>query len=93
MKDKKRIKILLEVIERTYSKNQGIQTQIDESMMDICKEKSASSKQVFLLLFAVGFIFMGYLNTNFLCAKDSLFLVVIKKKNHVEFFDARILRV
>ena len=93
MKDKKRIKILLEVIERTYSKNQGIQTQIDESMMDICKEKSASSKQVFLLLFAVGFIFMGYINTNFLCGKDSLFLVVIKKEDHAEFFDARILKV
>ena len=93
MKNKKKIEILLEVIERTYSKNQGIQTQIDESMMDICKEEGASTKQVFLLFFAVGFIFMGYLNTNFLCAKDSLFLVVIKKKNHVEFFDARILRV
>ena len=93
MKNKKKIEILLEVIERTYSKNLGIQTQIDESMMDICKEEGASTKQVFLLFFAVGFIFMGYLNTNFLCAKDSLFLVVIKKKNHVEFFDARILRV
>ena len=93
MKDKKRIEILLEVIERTYSKNQGIQIQIDESVMDICKEEGASTKQEFLLFFAGGFIFMGYLNTNFLCAKDSLFLFEIKKKNHAEFFDARILMV
>ena len=93
MKNKKKIEILLEVIERTYSKNLGIQTQIDESMMDICKEEGASTKQVFLLFFAVGFIFMGYLNTNFLCGKDSLFLVVIKKEDHAEFFDSRILKV
>ena len=93
MKNKKKIEILLEVIERTYSKNQGIQTQIDESMMDICKEEGASTKQVFLLFFAVGFIFMGYLNSNFLCTKDSLFLFAIKNKKHVEFFDAKILMV
>ena len=66
------------VTERVYSKNPGIQTLIDESM--ISKGKGLSHKQVFLLLLAVGFIVMGYLNINFLCAKDSLVLEVIKKK-------------
>ena len=80
MKDKKRIEILLEVIERTYSKNQGIQTQIGESVMDICKEEGASTKQVFLLFFAVGFIFMGYLNTNFLCGRTAYFYLQSRKK-------------
>ena len=77
MKDKKKIEILLNVIERVYSQNPGMQT-----LIDICKEEDVSPEQVFFLLFfAVGFIVVGYLNINFLYAKDSLFLVVIKKKN------------
>ena len=36
-KNKKRIQILLKVIERLYSKNPGIQTLIDKLMIDICK--------------------------------------------------------
>ena len=82
MKDK-RIEILLMVTERVYSKNPGIQTFIDESM--ISKGKGVSPKQVFLLLLAVGFIVMGYLNINFLYAKDSLVLEVIKKKTMQNF--------
>ena len=93
MKDKKRIEILLNVIGRVYSKNPGIQTLIDESMRDICNEEGVSPEQLFLLFFAVNFIVMGYRKIHFLCAKDSLFLVVIKEKNHAEFFNAGILRV
>ena len=66
MKDKKRMEMLLKVIEKVYSKKPGMQTLIDESMIDICKEEG-----VFLLFFAVGFIFMGYLNINFLSAKEN----------------------
>ena len=47
MKDKKRIKILLKVIERVYTKNPGMQTLVYESMIDICKEEGVSSEQVF----------------------------------------------
>ena len=86
MKDKKRIEILLKVIERVYSKNPGMQTLIDESVIDICKEEGVSPEQVFFLLFfAVDFIVMGYLNKNFLCAKDSSILMVIKKFWKLEF--------
>ena len=86
MKDKKRIEILLKVIERVYSKNPGMQTMIDESVIDICKEEGVSPEQVFFLLFfAVDFIVMGYLNKNFLCAKDSSILMVIKKFWKLEF--------
>ena len=86
MKDKKRIEILLKVIERVYSKNPGMQTLIDESVIDICKEEGVSPEQVFFLhFFAVDFIVMGYLNKKFLCAKDSLFLMVIKNFWKLEF--------
>ena len=77
MKDK-RMKILLMVTERVYNKNPGIQTLIDDLI--ISKGEGVSPKQVFLLFLAVGFIVKGYLNINFLCAKDSLVLEVIKKK-------------
>ena len=79
MKDKKRIEILLKVTERVYSKNPG-KTLIDESMIDICKEVVPFEQVFFCFSSVVGFIVMGCLNNNLLCAKDSLFLVVIKKK-------------
>ena len=81
MKDKKRIKILLNVIERVYSKNPGIQTLIEESIIDICKDEEVSPKQVFFCLSLLFFFFivMGYLNKTFLCAKESLLLVMIRK--------------
>ena len=46
MKVKKRIEILLKVIERVYSENPGIQTLIDESIINICKEEGVSPEQV-----------------------------------------------
>ena len=45
MKDKKRIEILLKVIERVYSENPE-KILIDESMIDICKE-AVPFEQVF----------------------------------------------
>ena len=47
MEDKKRTEILLKVIERVCNKNPGMQTLVDESVMDICKDEGVSSKQVF----------------------------------------------
>ena len=63
------------------------------------RKKVCRPNRYFLLVFAVGFIVMSYLNINFLCAKDSLwkykglFLVLIKKQKQKEtkFFDAEIL--
>ena len=46
MNDKKRIKILLKVLERIYSKSPGMQTLIEESMIDKCKEECVSPEQV-----------------------------------------------
>ena len=37
MKDSNRIEILLKAINRIYSKSPGMQSLIDESMIDICK--------------------------------------------------------
>ena len=47
MKHKKKIEILLKAIERVYTKNPGMQTLIDELMIDICKEEGVSPEQVF----------------------------------------------
>ena len=38
MKDKRKVEILLKLIERVYTKNPGTQKLIDESMIDIWKE-------------------------------------------------------
>ena len=67
MKDKKRIKILCNVMERIYSKSPDMQTLIIESMIDMCKEKGVPPEQAyFCFLFTICFIVMGYLNINFL---------------------------
>ena len=47
MKDQKRIKILLKVIERVCTTNPRMQKLIDESMTDVWKEEGVSSEQVF----------------------------------------------
>ena len=93
MKDKKKIKILLKSIERVYSKNPGIQALIDESIIDVCKVEGVLCEQVFFAFLCCWVPCYGLSEIIFLCLKDSLFLVVIKKKNHVEFFHAGILRV
>ena len=49
MKDKKKIDILLKVIERLYTKNHGMQKLIDESMIDICRKEGASPEQLFFV--------------------------------------------
>ena len=75
MKYKKKVEILLKVIETVYTKNTGT-----NQWKNYAKKKVCHPNGYFLLFFPVGFIVMSYLNINFLCAKDSLFLVVIKKK-------------
>ena len=47
MKDKKRIEILLKAIERIYINSPGIQTLLDKSVIDICKEESVPSEKAF----------------------------------------------
>ena len=75
MKYKKGIEILLKVIGRVYSKNPGMQTLIDKSMIDTCKQEGASPEQDFFLFFAVGFIVMDYLNINIFVCEGQLILV------------------
>ena len=81
---KSNFKVIEKVIERMYSTSLGIQTLIDESMIDICKEKGVSPEQIFLLFFDVCSIVMGYLNISFCGSQE---------RKNVEFFDSRILRV
>ena len=64
MKDK-RIKILLKVIKIIYTKSPEMETLINESMIDICKEGVSPEQVFFSLFFAVCFIVMGYLNITF----------------------------
>ena len=62
MKDKKRIEILLKVIERIYSENPAIRESLDSFMVGVCAEEGVSREQVFFILlsFAVVFIIMDY---------------------------------
>ena len=46
MKDKKRVKILLKVIQRIYDKTPEIEEVIDASMTEVCPE-GASPEQIF----------------------------------------------
>ena len=81
MNDKKRIEILLKVIERVYTKDPEMQKLMDVSVIDICKEENVSPEQLFFAFLCCWLNVMGYLKRKMLCAKDSLLLVVIKKKN------------
>ena len=67
-------------MERVYCKNPGIQTLIDESMIHICQDEGPSPKQVFLLFCAAALSLWAIWTETFVCAKHSLFLVVIKEK-------------
>ena len=43
MKDKKRIDILLKIIEKAYTKNPGKQKLLEELMIHVCKEGECAS--------------------------------------------------
>ena len=74
MKDKKRIKILLKVIERVYSKNPGIQTLIDGSRTDIHKQ-DVSLEEVFFA-FLCGWLYRYGLSEHiFIVCEGQLFCV------------------
>ena len=67
MKDKKKIEILLKVIERVYTKNPGMQNLIDESMIDIFK--GVSSEQVFFVFLCYWFYRYGLSKHKFFACK------------------------
>ena len=46
IKDKKKLQILLKVIQRIYDKNQKMQEVIDTSTKEVCTEEGVSLKQV-----------------------------------------------
>ena len=50
MMDKKKLEVLLKVIQRTVDKNPEKQKVIDMSMIEICFEESVSPEQAFFLL-------------------------------------------
>ena len=50
MKDNKKVKILLKVIQRSYDKNPETQEVIDASMIEVCAEEGVSPEQVFFIL-------------------------------------------
>ena len=68
VKRKKKVEILLKVIERVYTKNPEMQKLIGESMM----QRKMCHPSIYFFLFFDGFINMGYLNIHFLCAKGTL---------------------
>ena len=51
IKVNKIVKVLLNVIQRIYDKNPGMQEVIDASMIEVSTEESASPEQVFFILF------------------------------------------
>ena len=55
MKDNKRVKVSLKVIQRIYDKNPAIQEVIDASMIEVCAEEGISPEQVFFC-FAFSFL-------------------------------------
>lgn len=57
MKDKKRIKVLLKVIESIYDKNPEMQDEIDASLVEVAPEEGVSPELVFfILLFLLSFL-------------------------------------
>ena len=58
MKDKKkRIKVLLKVIESIYDKNPEMQDEIDASMVEVAPEEGVSPELVFFILpFLLSFL-------------------------------------
>lgn len=54
---KKRIKVLLKVIESIYDKNPGMQDEIDASMVEVAPEEGVSPELVFFILpFLLSFL-------------------------------------
>ena len=50
MKDKKKLVVLLKVIQSVYHKNSGMQEVIDASVIKVCAEEGVSPEQVFFIL-------------------------------------------
>ena len=50
MKNKKKLEVLLKVIQRIYDKNPGMQEMIGESMKDVSADEGVSPEQVLFIL-------------------------------------------
>ena len=65
MKDNKRAKVLLKVIQRIYDKNQEIQEVIDASIIEVCAKEGVYPEVLFIFFFfGVVFIIMAILGKN-----------------------------
>ena len=49
MKNKKKLEVLLNVVQGVNDKNPGMQEVIDASMIEVCTEEGGSPKQVFFM--------------------------------------------
>ena len=50
MKNKKKLEVLLKVIQRIYDKNPGMQEMIGVSMKDVSADEAISPEQIFFIL-------------------------------------------
>ena len=72
---------------------------IDESLINVCEEESVSPEKIFFAFLFCWLYRYGLSKHKVLVCERQLIkilgviLVVIKKKNHVEFFGAGVLRV
>ena len=53
MKNNKRVKVLLEVIQKVYDKNPEMQEVINASKIEICSEEDTFPEQVFFIAFII----------------------------------------
>ena len=72
MKDEKRIEILLKVIERVYGKNPGIQTLLEESVIDVCKEEVRHRNRYFFAFLCCWLYRYGLSKHNFFMCEEQL---------------------
>ena len=63
MKDKKKLDVLLKVIQRIYDKNTEMQEVIDAMMLEVCTEEGVSPEKIIFILhfFAVAFLIIAIL--------------------------------
>ena len=76
MKDRKKVKILLKVIERVYTKNFGMQKLVDDYMIDICKEEGVSLEQVLFCFSLLWFYGYGLSKHKFFACKGQLLKIL-----------------
>ena len=95
MKDKKKVEILLKVIERVYTKSPEKQKLIDESMIDLCKEEIVIRKGIFFTFLCCWLYRYGLSKHKFLCLQRAacenirVYFIGNQEKNHTDFLSLK----